>query len=50
MSELPKMMPGQEPYTESEWEAVRGLIEDAAVAEEVFTQEELEEALEERSR
>jgi hypothetical protein len=39
------MMPGQEPYTEEEWSRVRSMIEDAAVATEMFTQDELEEYL-----
>lgn len=38
-----RMMPGQEPYTPSEWERVQGMIRDAALADSEFTSEELEE-------
>ena len=39
----PKMMPGQTPYTDEEWEKLQGLGKDALEAEEVFSLDELEE-------
>ena len=39
----PKMMPGQTPYTDEEWEKLQGLGRDALEAEEVFSLDELEE-------
>lgn len=40
-----KMIPGQEPYTSEENEALRSLIEGALEAEEYFSPDELEEGI-----
>jgi len=37
-----KYCPDSEEYTESEWEEIQRLVEDAALAEEMFSEDELE--------
>lgn len=40
---VPKMMPGQEPYTDAEWSQVASLIHDVAGLHEQMSAEELDE-------
>lgn len=50
VEEPPKMMPGQEPYTAAELARLNSLLSAACLAEEVFSDDELELYAERRAR
>lgn len=50
METCPKMLPGQEPYTDAELEQLQSLLEGSLAAEELFSDDELELYAERRAR